>query len=68
MFQGDVSTLLSQAGCRNGTECFLYVHLDDVDYGLNNWLSFAELKDSSLQKAEVTVGTAVRDLLSHLGT
>ncbi|PVD35823.1 hypothetical protein C0Q70_02792 [Pomacea canaliculata] len=68
VFQGDVSTLLSQAGCHNGTECFLYVHLDDVDYGLNNWLSFAELKDSSLQKAEVTVGTAVRDTLSHLVT
>ena len=51
----NVSGLMSEAGCVSAKDCFLYLYANDPASGVDNWLSLAELKDSSLQKAQVTV-------------
>lgn len=54
VFEREVNSMLTEAGCKN-TECFLFVYINNQIDGTNNWLSFADIKDSSVQKAQIAV-------------
>ena len=53
----DVNSLMTEAGCPAPKDCFIYMYANDPAAGISNWVYLAELKDSSLQKAETTVSS-----------
>ncbi|XP_025081545.1 beta-mannosidase-like isoform X2 [Pomacea canaliculata] len=63
VFERDVNSMLTEAGCKN-TECFLFVYINNQIDGTNNWLSFADIKDSSVQKAQIAI-TDVTQVSEH---
>lgn len=59
VFRQSLSSMIAQAGCPRAEDCFIYVFLNDQDQGIDNWLTLAELKDSSIQHASITVSLLI---------
>ncbi|KAK7109884.1 beta-mannosidase-like [Littorina saxatilis] len=57
VFRQGVDSMMTEAGCTSSTECFIYTFLNDPNDGVNNWIYLAELKDSSVPKANVTIAS-----------
>lgn len=55
----NVSDLMKEAGCSSSKDCFL--HMSANDPTTDNWLYLAELKDSTLQTADVTISDVSQD-------
>lgn len=56
VFQADVNTMMSDAGCIRTKNCFLYFHLGDPVNGPTNWFPLSTFKDAiGLKNASVQV-------------
>ena len=49
---------MEEAGCSSTKDCFIYTYANDPAAGIDNWVYLDELKDSNLQKAQITVSSA----------
>ena len=54
----NVSSLMEEAGCTSTKDCFIYTYANDPAAVIDNWVYLDELKDSNLQKAQITVSYA----------
>ncbi|XP_070207159.1 beta-mannosidase-like isoform X2 [Littorina saxatilis] len=61
IFKQGVGSMMSEAGCSSKKDCFIYTYVNDPTAGINNWIYLAELKDSNLQKAQVTIVNVHQD-------
>ncbi|XP_076456122.1 LOW QUALITY PROTEIN: beta-mannosidase-like [Babylonia areolata] len=57
----NVSSLTGEAGCPSTKDCFIHVSTSDPTTPADNWLYLAELKDSTLQNADVSITGLTQD-------
>ncbi|KAL8604278.1 hypothetical protein ACOMHN_023648 [Nucella lapillus] len=59
VMQQNVSTMMREAGCLSRKDCFIHVYANDPS--TSNWLYLAQLKDSHLQNADVSISDLRQD-------
>ncbi|KAK7495642.1 hypothetical protein BaRGS_00013089, partial [Batillaria attramentaria] len=61
VFRQSIYSLMKEAGCVSAKDCFIFMYLNDQLNGPTNWLPLAELKDSTLQQAQISVSRVSQD-------
>ncbi|KAK7109882.1 beta-mannosidase-like [Littorina saxatilis] len=57
VWRQNVKSMITDAGCLSPKDCFIYTYLNKPTDGINNWIYLAELKDSNIPRANVTIAS-----------